>query len=99
MKSVFFSSTRDVVTVLINAGVDPNIHTQNGTPLHEAASYGKASVVRVLLSRGADLKAVDRRGKTVHELLDEYKGDASRRVKKEIRGKHSFIAEFTAVKC
>ncbi|XP_026318095.1 ankyrin repeat and SAM domain-containing protein 1A-like isoform X3 [Hyposmocoma kahamanoa] len=76
---------KDVVTVLLNAGVDPNVHTQNGTPLHEAASFGKASVVRVLLSRGAELKAVDRRGKTVHELLDEYKGDASKRVKKEIR--------------
>ncbi|RVE53027.1 hypothetical protein evm_002325 [Chilo suppressalis] len=76
---------KEVVSVLLAAGVDPNVRTFNGTPLHEAACFGKASVVRILLANGADLNAVDRRGKTVHHLLADYSEEATRRVRRVIR--------------
>ncbi|CAH0746754.1 unnamed protein product [Diatraea saccharalis] len=76
---------KDVVSILLAAGIDPNIRTFNGTPLHEAACFGKASVVRILLSNGADINAVDRRGKTVYDLLADYSEEATRRVRKVIR--------------
>ncbi|XP_059061137.1 uncharacterized protein LOC131854026 [Achroia grisella] len=76
---------KEVVTALINAGVDPNIRTHNGTPLHEAACFGKSSVVRILLSTGADLDAVDSKGRTVLDLLADYSEEATRRVRRVIR--------------
>lgn len=76
-----------MVTALIDAGMDPNVRTHSGTPLHEAACFGKPSVVRILLNKGADLYAQDSRRKTVYDLLDEYPEEATRRVRKVIRGR------------
>lgn len=74
--------------------MDPNVRTANGTPLHEAARYGKASVVRVLLNKGADLHAMDSKKKTVYDLLAEYPEEALRKVRKAIRGTcHLFIIQ------
>lgn len=72
---------------LIDAGIDPNIRTDNGTALHEGVRYLSASVVRVLLNKGADLKAVDRQGHSVQSLLATYPEEATRRVRRVIRGK------------
>ncbi|VVD01997.1 unnamed protein product [Leptidea sinapis] len=76
---------KDVVSLLLAAGIDPNIRTNSGTPLHDAACFGKASVVRILLTKGADLRAVDGRGKTVEDLLADYSEEATRRVRRVIR--------------
>ncbi|KAL4713431.1 hypothetical protein ACJJTC_010416 [Scirpophaga incertulas] len=76
---------KEVVSALLAAGIDPNVRTINGTALHEAACFGKASVVRILLANGADINALDRRRKTVHDLLAEYSEEATRRVKRVIR--------------
>ncbi|KAL0829878.1 hypothetical protein ABMA28_003358 [Loxostege sticticalis] len=76
---------KEVVQVLLAAGIDPNIRTHNGTPLHEAACFRKASVVRILLANGADLNATDRRGMTVHDLLADYSEEATRKVRRVIR--------------
>ncbi|KAL0853179.1 hypothetical protein ABMA27_012936 [Loxostege sticticalis] len=94
-RSKLFSSTplhraskngrKEVVQVLLAAGIDPNIRTHNGTPLHEAACFRKASVVRILLANGADLNATDRRGMTVHDLLADYSEEATRKVRRVIR--------------
>lgn len=75
-----------MVTALIDAGVDPNVRTHSGTPLHEAARFGKPSVVRILLAKGADLHAQDSDRKTVYDLLNEYPEEATRKVRKVIRG-------------
>ncbi|CAK1542599.1 unnamed protein product [Leptosia nina] len=76
---------KEVVSVLLAAGIDPNIRTSSGTPLHDAACFGKASVVRILLAKGADLRALDGRGKTVEDLLADYSEEATRRVRRVIR--------------
>lgn len=75
-----------MVTALIDAGMDPNVRTHSGTPLHEAARFGKPSVVRILLNKGADLHAQDSSRKTVYDLLAEYPEEATRKVRKVIRG-------------
>lgn len=74
----------DVVAILIEAGMDPNVKTANGTALHEAAYYGRDPVVRVLLTRGADLKVPDRRGRTVMDLLADFPSKATKKVRKTI---------------
>lgn len=83
-----------MVQVLLAAGIDPNIRTHNGTPLHEAACFRKASVVRILLANGADLNATDRRGMTVHDLLADYSEEATRKVRRVIRGESLKESEF-----
>lgn len=90
------SSIREVVEVLIAAGVDPNVKTANGTALHEAAYYGRDSVVKVLLARGADLKASDRRGRTVMDLLADFPTKATKKVRKAIAGEYSYDTKTSA---
>ncbi|XP_063537923.1 uncharacterized protein LOC134747247 isoform X2 [Cydia strobilella] len=79
------NGNKEVVAYLIDAGMDPNVRTENGTALHEGIRYLQASVVKVLLSKGADLRAKDRQGNSVHALLAKYPEDATKKVKKYIR--------------
>ena len=68
-----------LVTLLLDHGADPNSRTKNGilsynfwrdartrceTPLHRAAAYASAEVIRSLLLAGADLTIVDVNGDT-----------------------------------
>lgn len=62
----------DVVEALLQAGVDPNTLTNNGTALHEAAVSGRKAVVCTLLRSGTDPEAVDGQGRTVLDLLKGY---------------------------
>ncbi|XP_030020302.1 uncharacterized protein LOC115440138 isoform X3 [Manduca sexta] len=86
---------KEVVAVLIAAGVDPNIRTYEGTPLHEAARFGRASVVRVLLKNGADPNLKDRRGKTVYDVLNEYPEEATMKVWEILRKYESTIGSYS----
>lgn len=63
---------RQVVEVLLAAGVDVNVLTPAGTALHEAALCGKDGVVRVLLEAGADLETTDGGGRTALDLLEQF---------------------------
>lgn len=63
---------KNVVEVLLAAGVSVNILTPSGTALHEAALCGKDSVVRTLLDAGADLDATDCEGRTPLDILEEF---------------------------
>jgi ankyrin repeat and SAM domain-containing protein 1 len=63
---------KNVVEVLLMAGVHVNLLTARGTALHEAALTGKESVVRLLLSAGADLDLTDCEGRTVLDLLEQF---------------------------
>ncbi|XP_026736492.1 uncharacterized protein LOC113500038 isoform X3 [Trichoplusia ni] len=89
---------KDVVTALIDAGMDPNVRTHSGTPLHEAARFGKPSVVRILLNKGADLHAHDSSGKTVYHLFEEYPEEATRKVRKVIREYDNIMGAFDSDK-
>lgn len=63
---------RNVVEVLLAAGVNVNLLTAAGTALHEAALCGKDSVVRALLDAGADLNETNAEGKTALDLLEQF---------------------------
>lgn len=63
---------KNVVEVLLTAGVNVNLLTSSGTALHEAALCGKDNVVRALLDAGADLDATDSEGRTALDLLEQF---------------------------
>ncbi|XP_017484634.1 PREDICTED: ankyrin repeat and SAM domain-containing protein 1A [Rhagoletis zephyria] len=63
---------KNVVEVLLAAGVSVNLLTPSGTALHEAALCGKESVVRTLLRAGIDLNATDAEGRTALDILKEF---------------------------
>lgn len=61
-----------VVEVLLEAGMDVNVRTPAGSPLHEAALCGKTEVVRTLLEHGVDLGIRDEQRNTVTDLLKQF---------------------------
>lgn len=71
---------REVVEVLLQAGVSVNLLTPAGTALHEAALCGKANVVALLLRRGADQEARDAAGRTPLQLLQQFPAHVTRSI-------------------
>lgn len=63
---------KNVVEILLKAGVNVNLRTTSGTALHEAALCGKESVVRTLLRAGIDLNCTDAEGRTALDILKEF---------------------------
>jgi ankyrin repeat protein len=52
-------------------GADVNVRDHNGyTPLHHAASRGDNELIRYLISKGADVKAVSRTGQTTVDMAN-----------------------------
>src|SRR5207245_9142204 len=52
-------------------GADVNARDHNGyTPLHHAASRGDNDLIRYLISKGADVKAVSRTGQTTVDMAN-----------------------------
>ncbi|XP_066275704.1 ankyrin repeat and SAM domain-containing protein 1A-like isoform X3 [Branchiostoma lanceolatum] len=60
---------KPVVQVLLEAGIDVNKTTENGSALHEAALCGKVDIVRLLLDCGVDPLIQDKSAQTVLDLL------------------------------
>ncbi|XP_050725076.1 transient receptor potential cation channel protein painless-like isoform X3 [Eriocheir sinensis] len=64
-----------LVTALLEAGADPNIHQNSISfqrcPLHYAAKNGNAEVVKALLKKGADPNAKDEFGHTALHYASE----------------------------
>jgi hypothetical protein len=55
---IFWVRDADKLQALFDCGADPNVRDKNGdTKLNEAARYGDAASVRVLLEAGADIEA------------------------------------------
>ncbi len=63
-----------MLELLLKAGADPNAASGDyrDTPLIEAASVGRAQIVRALLSAGADVKATNGIGQTALHLGGRY---------------------------
>ncbi|KAJ8007180.1 hypothetical protein DPEC_G00114860 [Dallia pectoralis] len=68
------------VHTLLEAGMDVNSKTQNGSALHEAALYGKMDVVRLLLDSGIDANIKDCQGRTALEILREHPAQKSQQI-------------------
>jgi len=52
-------------------GADVNLRDDGGyTPLHHAAARGDNAVILYLVSKGADVKAVSRRGQTTADMAN-----------------------------
>jgi ankyrin repeat protein len=79
-----------VLDVLILNGASVNHRTRNGwTALHFAAHDGSPEAVRILLEHGADVMAVSKGGRTVHDMtqnqfVENYKPEIRALVEAEI---------------
>lgn len=58
-----------MISVLIRAGVDPDVRNIEGmTPLMAAAEIGARDIARLLIENGADPKLVDEAGETAFDI-------------------------------
>ncbi|XP_028973020.2 ankyrin repeat and sterile alpha motif domain-containing protein 1B isoform X2 [Esox lucius] len=80
------------VLTLLDAGMDVNSTTENGSALHEAALYGKMDVVRLLLDSGIDANIKDCQGRTALEILREHPAQKSQQITALI---HEYMMEET----
>lgn len=85
---------KNVVEVLLAAGVNVNLLTASGTALHEAALCGKDNVVRALLDTGADLDATDSEGRTALDLLEQFPPHVTKGIVSVINSKFFFCWVF-----
>lgn len=61
----------DAVTLLLEAGADPDARNGNGsTPMIGAAFFGRPECLRILLKAGADPSLIDENGTTTYTALD-----------------------------
>uniref|UniRef100_A0A8D2ZN89 Ankyrin repeat and sterile alpha motif domain-containing protein 1B n=1 Tax=Scophthalmus maximus TaxID=52904 RepID=A0A8D2ZN89_SCOMX len=75
------------VQTLLDAGMDVNCVTENGSALHEAALFGKMDVVRLLLDSGIDTNLTDCHGRTSLEILREHPATQSQQITALIQGR------------
>ncbi|XP_051911849.1 ankyrin repeat and sterile alpha motif domain-containing protein 1B isoform X2 [Hippocampus zosterae] len=71
---------RSAAETLLEAGMDVNCVTENGSALHEAALYGKTDVVRLLLDSGIDTNLRDSLGRTALDILREHPAVKSQQI-------------------
>uniref|UniRef100_A0A8C6T1I2 CASKIN2 n=1 Tax=Neogobius melanostomus TaxID=47308 RepID=A0A8C6T1I2_9GOBI len=77
---------KDVIRLLLNAGIDINKTTKAGTALHEAALYGKTEVVRLLLDAGVDVNVRNTYNQTALDIVNQFTtSHASRDIKQLLR--------------
>ncbi|XP_071483151.1 uncharacterized protein [Diadema antillarum] len=62
----------DVIRILIDAGIDLNRETPNGTALHEAALAGKSEVVRLLIMSGIDVLKKNSHSQTALDIVNKF---------------------------
>jgi len=66
-------SHKKIASFLLNAGVDVNQKTINGTALHTACAYGLLRMAKMLVKHGADITIKDERGWTPRSYAGYYK--------------------------
>ncbi|XP_019721884.1 caskin-2 isoform X3 [Hippocampus comes] len=77
---------KDVIGLLLKAGIDINATTKSGTALHEAALYGKTEVVRLLLDAGVDVNIRNTYNQTALDIVNQFTtSHASRDIKQLLR--------------
>ncbi|XP_056107188.1 caskin-2 isoform X2 [Rhinichthys klamathensis goyatoka] len=77
---------KDVIWLLLKAGIDINRTTKAGTALHEAALYGKTEVVRLLLDAGIDVNIRNTYNQTSLDIVNQFTAcHASKDIKQLLR--------------
>ncbi|XP_031683644.1 caskin-2-like isoform X8 [Oncorhynchus kisutch] len=78
---------KDIIRLLLKAGIDINRATKAGTALHEAALYGKTEVVRQLLEAGIDVNIRNTYKQTALDMVNQFTtSHASKDIKQLLRG-------------
>ncbi|XP_034566480.1 caskin-2-like [Notolabrus celidotus] len=77
---------KDIIKLLLKAGIDINKTTKSGTALHEASLYGKTEVVRLLLDAGVDVNIRNTYNQTALDIVNQFTtSHASRDIKQLLR--------------
>uniref|UniRef100_A0A673AJ48 Caskin-2 n=1 Tax=Sphaeramia orbicularis TaxID=375764 RepID=A0A673AJ48_9TELE len=77
---------KDIIKLLLKAGIDINRTTKAGTSLHEAALYGKTEVVRLLLDAGINVNMRNTYNQTALDIVNQFTtSTASREIKQLLR--------------
>ncbi|XP_033895544.3 caskin-2-like isoform X1 [Acipenser ruthenus] len=77
---------KDIIRLLLKAGIDINRTTKSGTALHEAALYGKTEVVRLLLDAGIDVNIRNTYSQTSLDIVNQFTtSHASKEIKQLLR--------------
>ncbi|MFT7804254.1 caskin-2-like isoform X2 [Arapaima gigas] len=77
---------RDIIRMLLKAGMDINRTTKAGTALHEGALYGKTEVVRLLLDAGIDVNIRNTYNQTALDIVNQFTtSHASKDIKQLLR--------------
>lgn len=83
---------KNIVEILLSAGVNVNLLTPSGSALHEAALCGKDSVVKALLDAGADLDLTDSEARTALDLLEQFPPHVTKGIVSVINNHRNSIA-------
>uniref|UniRef100_A0A3Q2D0N4 CASK interacting protein 2 n=1 Tax=Cyprinodon variegatus TaxID=28743 RepID=A0A3Q2D0N4_CYPVA len=77
---------KDVIRLLLKAGIDINKTSKSGTALHEASLYGKTEVVRLLLDAGVDVNIRNTYNQTALDIVNQFTtSHASKDIKQLLR--------------
>ncbi|XP_039517300.1 caskin-2 isoform X5 [Pimephales promelas] len=77
---------KDIIRLLLKAGIDINRTTKSGTALHEAALYGKTEVVKLLLDTGIDVNHRNTYNQTALDIVNQFTtSHASKEIKQLLR--------------
>ncbi|KAM9473402.1 caskin-2-like isoform 12-T12 [Salvelinus alpinus] len=77
---------KDIIQLLLKAGIDINRATKAGTALHEASLYGKTEVVRQLLEAGIDVNIRNTYNQTALDIVNQFTtSHASKDIKQLLR--------------
>ena len=67
------SSDHVIVRMLLDAGADTEVKDhEDETPLHKAARWGSLKVIRLLLERGADVRAINKDGQDALQVTQKF---------------------------
>ncbi|XP_030631087.1 caskin-2 [Chanos chanos] len=77
---------KDIIRLLLKAGIEINRTTKAGTALHDAALYGKTEVVRLLLEAGIDVNIRNSYNQTALDIVNQFTtSHASKDIKQLLR--------------
>lgn len=89
---------KDVIKLLLKAGIDINRATKSGTALHEAALYGKTEVVRLLLDAGINVNMRNTYNQTALDIVNQFTTSTASRDIKQLLREASSSLQVRAVK-